>query len=82
MLDQNENILFYTDGLVEAHNAKRDMFGFPFLASLLRENVAGQELLDLLLEKLAYFTGPHWEQEDDITLVTLQRLPRDHSAVS
>jgi serine phosphatase RsbU (regulator of sigma subunit) len=74
-LSQNENILFYTDGLVEAHNPKREMFGFPYLAALLKENAAGEELLELLLEKLASFTGPQWEQEDDITLVSLQRLP-------
>jgi len=27
-----------------------------------------------LLERLSHFTGPTWEQEDDITLVTLQRV--------
>ena len=34
---------------------------------------AGSELLDRLLETLHAFTGPDWEQEDDITLVTLRR---------
>jgi hypothetical protein len=29
--------------------------------------------VDFLMEKLHYFTGEGWEQEDDITLVTLQR---------
>ncbi len=29
-----ENLLFYSDGLVEAHNAKREMFGFPMLMTL------------------------------------------------
>jgi serine phosphatase RsbU (regulator of sigma subunit) len=82
MIDRNENILFYTDGLVEAHNAKRDMFGFKYLATLLKEDAESKDLVDLLLEKLASFTGPNWEQEDDITLVTLQRLSRDIRAVS
>jgi anti-sigma regulatory factor (Ser/Thr protein kinase) len=34
---------------------------------------AGSELLDRLLDTLHRFTGPDWEQEDDITLVTLRR---------
>jgi anti-sigma regulatory factor (Ser/Thr protein kinase) len=34
---------------------------------------AGSELLDRLLDDLHRFTGPDWEQEDDITLVTLRR---------
>jgi hypothetical protein len=33
----------------------------------------GPELIQLLLEELDGFTGPDWEQEDDITLVALQR---------
>jgi serine phosphatase RsbU (regulator of sigma subunit)/anti-sigma regulatory factor (Ser/Thr protein kinase) len=73
MLAHGDSILLYSDGLVEAHNARREMFSFPYLMSLLKENVAGQELIDFLLSKLATFTGPNWEQEDDITLVTLQR---------
>jgi anti-sigma regulatory factor (Ser/Thr protein kinase) len=33
----------------------------------------GQDLIDGLLDALTGFTGPAWEQEDDITLVTLAR---------
>ncbi len=73
MLAHGDSLLLYSDGLVEAHNAKGDMFGFPYLATLLKEEVAAEELIDLLLAKLAAFTGPDWIQEDDVTLVTLQR---------
>jgi anti-sigma regulatory factor (Ser/Thr protein kinase) len=58
---------------VEAHNPEQDMFGFPRLAKLLGEWHADQDLIDLLLRDLAEFTGPDWEQEDDVTLVTLTR---------
>jgi anti-sigma regulatory factor (Ser/Thr protein kinase) len=34
---------------------------------------SGEELVDFLLAELARFTGPDSEQEDDITLVTLER---------
>jgi serine phosphatase RsbU (regulator of sigma subunit)/anti-sigma regulatory factor (Ser/Thr protein kinase) len=66
-------ILFHSDGLAEAHNPQREMFGFPRVAKLAGERPADETLLDLLLAELARFTGPGWEQEDDITLVTLRR---------
>mgnify|MGYP001445131286 CR=1 FL=1 len=73
MMAHGDSLLLYSDGLVEAHNAKRDMFGFPYLMALIKEHVTGKDLIDFLLGKLAAFTGPDWEQEDDVTLVTLQR---------
>ena len=73
-LADGDNLLLYSDGLVEAHNPQRDMFSFPYLMSLLQEDVTGKELIDFLMNKLAVFTGPGWEQEDDVTLVTLRRF--------
>ncbi len=71
-LTPGESILFYSDGLVEAHNTKRQMFGFPHLMKLLAEVPRGTPVIDFLLAELATFTGSDWEQEDDVTLVTLQ----------
>jgi len=68
-----ENLLFYSDGLVEAHNAKREMFGFPRLMTLIGERSGGNTLINFLLSELATFTGDDWEQEDDITMVVVQR---------
>ena len=75
ILAHNDNILFYTDGLVEAHNSGREMFGFPRLQALLAEHSNGESLIDFLLTELKCFTGEGWEQEDDMTLLTLQRTP-------
>lgn len=72
---QNENLLLYTDGLVEAHNPAREMFGFPRLQTLLAEHSDGASLIDFLLDELKHFTGEGWEQEDDLTLLILQRTP-------
>lgn len=72
-LAPGESILFYSDGIVEAHNEHREMFSFPRLMRLVGEHEGGPNLKDYLLEDLAAFTGPGWEQEDDITMVTLQR---------
>jgi serine phosphatase RsbU (regulator of sigma subunit)/anti-sigma regulatory factor (Ser/Thr protein kinase) len=72
-LAPGDSILLYSDGLVEAHNADREMFSFPRLMQLVGESGGGTELIDFLLAQLATFTGPGWEQEDDVTLVALQR---------
>ena len=67
------NVLLYSDGLVEAHDPASEMYGFPRLREEMAVDDAGSELLDRLLDTLHAFTGPDWEQEDDITLVTLRR---------
>jgi serine phosphatase RsbU (regulator of sigma subunit)/anti-sigma regulatory factor (Ser/Thr protein kinase) len=67
------NVLLYSDGLVEAHDPAQRMFGFPRLRQAMTIDDAGSELLDRLLQDLHRFTGADWEQEDDITLVTLRR---------
>jgi serine phosphatase RsbU (regulator of sigma subunit)/anti-sigma regulatory factor (Ser/Thr protein kinase) len=75
VLGPGDRLLLHSDGLAEAHGADRQMFGFPRLAELCGEPGDGKFLIDRLLTELAGFTGPGWEQEDDITLVTLQRVP-------
>ncbi len=69
----DSNVLLYSDGLIEAHDGAREMFGFDRLREAMRIDDAGSELLDRLLETLNVFTGTDHEQEDDITLVTLRR---------
>ena len=73
VIAEGSNVLLYSDGLVEAHDPAAQMFGFPRLRQAMTIDDAGSELLDRLLDDLHRFTGPDWEQEDDITLVTLRR---------
>jgi serine phosphatase RsbU (regulator of sigma subunit)/anti-sigma regulatory factor (Ser/Thr protein kinase) len=77
-LARGENVLLYSDGLVEAHNPQREMFGVPRLRTLVGAHPLddGATLIPALLAELERFTGAGWEQEDDITLVTLQRRAR------
>jgi serine phosphatase RsbU (regulator of sigma subunit)/ketosteroid isomerase-like protein len=72
-LDVGEGVLFYSDGLVEAHDPKGEMFGFPRLRTLVAEHAEERSLGESLLEELYSFVGEGWEQEDDITLLTLRR---------
>jgi ketosteroid isomerase-like protein len=72
-ITEGDSIFFYSDGLVEAHDPEGEMFGFPRLRALVAEHVEEAALGDFLLEELYSFVGEGWEQEDDITLLTLQR---------
>lgn len=74
-LAPGESLLFYSDGLVEAHNPSRELFGFPRLQALLGEHPDAPSLIAFLLGELRHFTGEGWEQEDDVTLLLLQRMP-------
>jgi serine phosphatase RsbU (regulator of sigma subunit) len=75
IFEAGEAALLYSDGLVEAHDPKGEMFGFPRLRALVAEHGGDRSLGDFLLQKLYSFVGEGWEQEDDITLLTLERLP-------
>ena len=72
-VEAGEAALYYSDGLVEAHNLKGEMFGFPRLRALVAMHGDERSLGDFLLEELYSFVGEGWEQEDDITLLTLRR---------
>ncbi|MGH3272165.1 MAG: PP2C family protein-serine/threonine phosphatase [Trebonia sp.] len=67
--------LLHSDGLAEAHAPDREMFGFPRVSALVGKGASGEPLIDLCLTELRGFTGTDYEQEDDITLVSLQRSP-------
>jgi serine phosphatase RsbU (regulator of sigma subunit)/predicted ester cyclase len=72
ILHSGEAALLYSDGLVEAHDPAGKMFGFPRLKTLIAEHGEKRSLGELLLDELYSFTGERWEQEDDITLLTLR----------
>jgi serine phosphatase RsbU (regulator of sigma subunit) len=74
-LEPGDCMLLHSDGIAEAHAPDREMFGFPRLKQLVGGDVAGEELIDLVLTELSGFIGPGADQEDDITMVTLQRSP-------
>jgi serine phosphatase RsbU (regulator of sigma subunit) len=73
VLEAGEVTLLYSDGLVEAHDPRREMFGFPRLKALVAKHGEKEALGNILLEELYSFVGEDWEQEDDITLLTLRR---------
>ena len=72
-LESGDGALLYSDGLVEAHDPKGEMFGFPRVRAQVAERGEERSLGEYLIEELYSFVGEGWEQEDDITLVTLRR---------
>src|SRR3954470_17038651 len=75
VLQPGDSLLLHSDGIVEAHSPEREMFGFPRLKQCVADYPGGGELIDRVLSDLHAHTGPDAEQEDDITMVTLQRSP-------
>ena len=74
VLPRGSRLLLHSDGLAEAHNRDGEMFGLPRIEATAQRCPLGDDLIGALLTELDDFTGPAWEQEDDITLVTLERL--------
>ncbi len=71
---EERGILLYSDGLVEAHDSKGEMFGFPRLRALIAEHGENRLLGVLLLDELNSFVAEGWEDED-VTLLTLEHFP-------
>src|SRR3954447_6540720 len=76
VLEPGDSVLLHSDGIVEAHDPAREMFGFPRLKEVMAAAPPGRGLIDRVLSELEAFTGPGAEQEDDITMVTLERSGR------
>lgn len=73
-LQPGDIVLFYSDGIAEAHSPTGDMFGFPRTQSLLEDYPGDSDLVQFVLDRLSAFTGQAWEQEDDVTMVTLEYI--------
>ena len=73
VLEPGDSLLLHSDGIVEAHDPQGRMYGFPRLKEVVGTQPGGGELIDFVLRDLAEHIGPGAEQEDDITMVTVQR---------
>lgn len=67
-----QQLVLHSDGITEAHATDRKMFGTPRLQAVVGRGGTGRGgVLADVLAALEEFTGPAWEQEDDITLLSL-----------
>ena len=74
VLAPGDSALLHSDGIVEAHTPARDMYGFPRLKETVGRRPQDEDLIAFVLADLEAFTGPDAEQEDDITMLTLERI--------
>jgi serine phosphatase RsbU (regulator of sigma subunit)/anti-sigma regulatory factor (Ser/Thr protein kinase) len=72
-LAPGDTVFFYSDGLAEAHSPSGEMYGFPRVQNLLTGCETHDDLIVCSLDSLRQFTGAGWEQEDDVTLLSLHR---------
>jgi serine phosphatase RsbU (regulator of sigma subunit)/anti-sigma regulatory factor (Ser/Thr protein kinase) len=70
-LEPGDQLVLHSDGIAEAHGPGREMYGMPRLLATVAESDAGDRLIADILASLERFTGSDWEQEDDITVVSL-----------
>lgn len=87
VMTPGDELILHSDGIAEAHDEAGEMFGLPRLreavgatdesasagvadASDVRGGSASS--IERILSELRSFTRPGWEQEDDITLLTLR----------
>ena len=73
VLAPGESLLIYTDGLVEAHNPAGDMFGFPRRRTMACGLGSGACADRAPARRPGRVRRSGWEQEDDVTFVTLER---------
>ncbi len=72
-IGSGRSLVLYSDALPEAHRPDGEMFGFPRVIKTIGNGSTGANLIDELLEALADFTGEGWEEEDDVTIVVVNR---------
>ena len=74
-LEPRDRLLLYTDGLLEAANAKGDFFGPEALSALLRQTA---ELPPAAASDQIIFSVRQWSaaQDDDLTVLICDYTPR------
>ena len=75
-LDENDLVLYYTDGVTDASNSLGERFDEAKLiktfAKLCKQSYTSQEILNKIYKKLDNFTGQNRHLEDDASMVVFQ----------
>jgi len=71
-LEEGDILLLYTDGLIEAEDEDKELFGEQRLAELLSANchLPPQELITYIVEQVRLFSG-HNSFQDDVSMVVM-----------
>jgi len=74
-LTPGSTVICFSDGLTETHDPAGEMFGTNRITATIAEMDNCAPLIPALLAVQQEFAGPSWEQEDDVTLISVTRLP-------
>ena len=71
-LAPGDMVVFYTDGIVEAMNDQKEIFGFERLIEVIRQSdtTSAEMLLKLILDRVDQFAG-EVAQHDDLTMIVV-----------
>ena len=73
-VQNNEVVIFYTDGLIEVKNRSGEMYGYERFRKHMLElgDFSAQQILDALVKRYDEFLGD-CEPDDDLTIIVLKR---------
>ena len=75
-LNENDLVLYYTDGVIDTSNSLGERFDekrlIKTLAKLCKQSYTSQEILNKIFKKLDDFTGQNRHLEDDASMVIFQ----------
>ena len=75
-LNQNDLVLYYTDGVIDTSNSLGERFDeerlIKILTKLCKQSYTSQEILNKIFKKLDDFTGQNRHLEDDASMVVFQ----------
>jgi len=75
-LNQNDLVLYYTDGVIDTSNSLGERFDeerlIKILTKLCKQSYTSQEILNKIFKKLDDFTGQNRHLEDDASIVIFQ----------
>nr|HPQ54064.1 PP2C family protein-serine/threonine phosphatase [Spirochaetota bacterium] len=74
LLQPGDKIILYTDGITEAFNSDRRIFGEESFLELIHAHKAipPEKLCDSILEAVSKFTGTTASSDDDITILAIE----------
>ena len=70
-LQEAETLTLYTDGIIEARNAARELFGFERIQRLAQDKKSAEQIVEAACA---------FGQEDDITVLSIRRLAAEEPA--
>ena len=82
-LEPGDRLVLYTDGIVEARNSAKEMYGENRLQALIARNVdfSADDFCDSLLAEIKNWSGHRADdlQDDDLTLIVVDIRGEDHN---